>query len=344
MTMKCPQIFDTRITNSLSRETTASPPATGKRGVTAFLSSSAMTTDRPPSADGTGSGEGTILHCEWDNTDNGGWNAQLFIADNDSGNKKPFVAVRGMRQGTWTAWDPLVNTSGATMKGQLKTSFQTSVAMGSYGSAQTTVENFINEVRYSSGCSGSVSIGTAYTKNGVTISTGWYNFMYMPHRSGGVNGSGTGAGDNISYGNCFLFGMNNANGRYIIRVSSGSIQEVSKLVTTIELNQTPSTSGLSPYSSRCTISNGGIYSIGNQVFVTMKLKIDASLSANNYWTVVGGFPAPSYEQALACSGINKNGTALSAYVKSDGYLVITTDNAALASGDYVTVGGWYLKA
>ena len=118
------------------------------------------------------------------------------------------------------------------MTGQLKTSFKQSVAMGSYGSSQSTIEGLVGEVRYSSGCSGSANIGTAYTLGGVTIPTGWYNFSWMPHRSGGVNGASS--GDNCNYGNLLLFGMNNTNGRFIIMVSSGSIQEVSKIITTIE--------------------------------------------------------------------------------------------------------------
>ncbi|MBQ1570045.1 MAG: hypothetical protein IIZ78_02880 [Clostridiales bacterium] len=133
------------------------------------------------------------------------------------------------------------------LKGQAKTSFKSSIAMGSYGSAQTTVPNFIDEVRMSSGCAGSVSIGTAYTKNGVTINAGWYNFMYMPHRSGGVNGSAS--GDNCNYGNCFLFGMNNTYGRFIIRVSSGSIAEVAQIYTSIE-RYTRSSAGTLDWSSQ----------------------------------------------------------------------------------------------
>ena len=131
--------------------------------------------------------------------------------------------------------------------GQAKTSFKSSIAMGSYGSAQTTVPNFIDEVRMSSGCAGSVSIGTAYTKNGVTINAGWYNFLYIPHRSGGVNGSAS--GDNCNYGNCFLFGMNNTYGRFIVRVSSGSIAEVAQIYTSIE-RYTRSNAGTLDWSSQ----------------------------------------------------------------------------------------------
>ena len=137
--------------------------------------------------------------------------------------------------------------SGGTMTGQLLTSYKTSVAMGSYGSAQTTVPNLVDEVRFSSGCCGSASIGTAYTANNVTIATGWYNFMYMPHRSGGVNGSAS--GDNCNYGNLFLFGMNNTNGRFIVRVSSGSIAEVAQLYTSIE-RYTRSNAGTLDWSSQ----------------------------------------------------------------------------------------------
>lgn len=95
------------LTYSDSRETSADLVVTGKRGITAILSSSAMTTSRPTGYTGD-SAEGTIIHCEWDN--NGGWNSQLFIGDNDNANGKPFVAVRGQKSGTWTAWDKLAGS------------------------------------------------------------------------------------------------------------------------------------------------------------------------------------------------------------------------------------------
>ena len=126
----------------------------------------------------------------------------------------------------------IIGSSGGTMTGRLLTSFNSSVAMGSYGSSQQTVDGLVDEIRYSSGAAGSASINTAYTKSGVTIATGWYNYFYMPHRSGG--NSGAADGDNVQYGNLFLFGMNNTNGRYVVRVSSGAIQEVAKLITTVE--------------------------------------------------------------------------------------------------------------
>lgn len=107
-----------------------------------------------------------------------------------------------------------------------QTSFKKSFAMGSYGSSQTTVDGFVAEVRYSSGAMGSVSIGTAYTHNGVTIPIGWYNYIYSPHRNGGL--SGAAQGDNCNYGNLFLLGMNNDNGMFRININSSSIYNVYK--------------------------------------------------------------------------------------------------------------------
>ena len=116
--------------------------------------------------------------------------------------------------------------AGGTMTGQLKTSFKESVAMGSYAAAASTIPNLCTELRYSSGAAGSCSIGTAYTKDSITIATGWYNFIWVPHRSGGVNGAAS--GDNCDYGSLYLSGMT-VSGCYMIRFSSGAITELKNL-------------------------------------------------------------------------------------------------------------------
>ena len=109
------------------------------------------------------------------------------------------------------------------MTGQLKTSTWSSIAMGSYGSSQTTIPNFCNEIRKSSGATGSVSIGTSFTKGSVTIYATWYNFIYAPHRSGGKNGAEF--GDNTSYGTLILSSMTATTYRtYILRVSGNSAE------------------------------------------------------------------------------------------------------------------------
>jgi hypothetical protein len=74
---------------------------------------------------------------------------------------------------------------------------------------------------------GSVSIGTAYTNGTITIATGWYNFLYIPHRSGGVNGTAT--GDNCNYGTLLLMGMTINNACYRIRYASSAISEVVRI-------------------------------------------------------------------------------------------------------------------
>jgi len=117
--------------------------------------------------------------------------------------------------------------SGGTMTGQLKTSFKSSIATGSYAPSATTIPNLCTELRYSSGCMGSFSLSTAYTYGGITVPTGWYNFLWIPHRSGGVNGNAS--GDNCDYGTFLLSGMNNANGMFRIRYSNGSIQECRRI-------------------------------------------------------------------------------------------------------------------
>lgn len=126
----------------------------------------------------------------------------------------------------YSANGEICGKSGFTMTGQILTSFKTSVAVGSYGTAQTTIPNLVDEVRFSSGCMGSVSLGTAYTKDGVTIATGWYNFSYVPHRSGGVNGSAS--GDNCNYGTLTLWGMTVNTGIYVIRIASAAINSLHK--------------------------------------------------------------------------------------------------------------------
>ena len=119
-----------------------------------------------------------------------------------------------------------------SLTGQLKTSFKSAVATGSYAPTANTVPNLCTELRYSSGAMGSVSINTEYTKDGVTIPTGWYNFMWIPHRSGG--NSGAASGDNCDYGVLYLTAMTMSSSFYLIRFSSGSITEVKNVLANDE--------------------------------------------------------------------------------------------------------------
>lgn len=125
-----------------------------------------------------------------------------------------------------------VAKAGDTMTGQLKTSFKESVAMGSYEADANTIPNLVNELRYSSGCCGSVSITTAYSGSPSSVPTGWYNFLWIPHRSGGVNGAAD--GDNCNYGRLFLRGMT-VNGEFEIRYSNNSISYCRELISSANI-------------------------------------------------------------------------------------------------------------
>ena len=122
-----------------------------------------------------------------------------------------------------------VNINGTLqMSGPIQTSFKSSVAMGSYQAAATTVPDLVEELRYSSGAMGSVSLSTAYaTSNGGTINAGWYNFIYSPHRSGGS--SGAASGDNHNYGTLILSAMTSNDRMWTIRVTSGTIAQSKRI-------------------------------------------------------------------------------------------------------------------
>lgn len=210
---------------------------------------------------GTSSARSNALTVDWDGNVNIASGAKYKIngndlsksdiglgnVDNTSDANKPISTAQQ------TALDGKVSKTGDTMTGQLLTSFNSSVAMGSYGATATTVPNLVEELRFSSGCMGSANIGTAYSASGYTIATGWYNFIYTPHRSGGVNGQAS--GDNCNYGNLFLLGMNNNNGQFIIRVANGAIAQVIKLVEENTLSNYATTSALGSYALKTDLDS-----------------------------------------------------------------------------------------
>lgn len=102
--------------------------------------------------------------------------------------------------------------------------------MGSYAATSSTIDALCTELRYSSGAMGSVAIGTAYTKNNITIAATWYNYIWIPHRTGGVDGSAS--GDNCNYGTLILSAMNSTTNTYILRFSSSTVAELTKVSTT----------------------------------------------------------------------------------------------------------------
>lgn len=93
--------------------------------------------------------------------------------------------------------------------------------------ANNTVPNLINELRYLNGAMGSVSISTAYTASSVTLPTGWYNYLWIPHRQGGIDGAA--AGDNCNYGCLLMLGMTVGPSMFWIRYSNGAVAYMKKL-------------------------------------------------------------------------------------------------------------------
>lgn len=116
--------------------------------------------------------------------------------------------------------------SGGTMTGQLLTSFRSSVAIGSCEITSGSMEDIMGILRYSSGCMGSFNLTTAYGN----VPTGWYNYIYTPHRTGGTNGAAVTGNDNGDYGNLLLMGMNNTNGTWRVRFSSGAIASSARII------------------------------------------------------------------------------------------------------------------
>lgn len=121
-----------------------------------------------------------------------------------------------------------------------------------------------------------------------------------------------------------------------------------QIATTAFVNNafTPSlvSTGLSVYNSRCTITSGtGYYKVGKMVFVQLRITIKTSLAANDYWTVLTGFPAGSWFAALSVAHRDKRG-GLNCYVTDSGELIVCTNSLALANGDELAIGGWYMTA
>lgn len=87
---------------------------------------------------------------------------------------------------------------------------------------------------YSNGCMGSFENKLTYTAKTPNIPTGWYNYLYIPHRSGGNNGGATVSEgqDNCNYGSMILMDMTATNGIYRLKYSSGTINSIEKFYTT----------------------------------------------------------------------------------------------------------------
>lgn len=93
-------------------------------------------------------------------------------------------------------------------------------AVMSYQATSTTLNDLINEVRYSNGCIGSCAITGV---SPMPTSSTWYNFIWLPHRFGG--NYGVASGDNCNYGTLLLFYMtSNTATWFTVHLTNGTIQ------------------------------------------------------------------------------------------------------------------------
>lgn len=119
-----------------------------------------------------------------------------------------------------TADSRFVNASGDTMSGNLvlDASHHLEHLGGVVNFSNSfeylpSIKSLIDAVRPLTGCSGSFNLSA---EDGL-LNTGWYNFIWMPHRSGGISG-----GDNGRFGTMLLveFGGNSA---WIVNYMNGAI-------------------------------------------------------------------------------------------------------------------------
>lgn len=85
-----------------------------------------------------------------------------------------------------------------------------------------SVLNAINQLKEGYGQCGSVYVDDCTYVN-VSISEGWYNFLWIPHRNGGKER------DNSNYGTLTLYPMNMTGNVYVIQYSQGKISMVKVL-------------------------------------------------------------------------------------------------------------------
>lgn len=112
--------------------------------------------------------------------------------------------------------DTKLSKTGGSMTGTLHTNVG-SVAIGSKEVAAGTLPELVNILRYQNGGMGSVNLTTAYSP----VAAGWWNYIYIPHRTGGSGG------DNSDYGNLILIGMTQSIGTmYTVTIGGGGIRNI----------------------------------------------------------------------------------------------------------------------
>lgn len=208
------------------------------------------------------------------------------------------------------------------------------VAFGYYATTATSVSALWTEVRYSSGCFGSITLSSAETLGSVSVPSGSYGFFYLPHRSGGKNGASQ--SDNCNYGTLYLAGVYSTyrSRFYSVACYSGNLQATtSKWLYSILFGQTAvtanSTSGL-PYTLNWSSTTGSITSNYTSTydrtphFVTIALNIKCN-TVSTSWTTSStraGSMTSTYAPlaAVYAAFSNSSGQTLQVQIATNGYI------------------------
>lgn len=150
-----------------------------------------------------------------------------------------------------------VHIQGAIADGRILTSAFANhgeVVNGAYAANSHTIPNLLDELRYSSGCMGSVSITTQFSGSNAIIPVGWYNYLWIPHRTGGLDGAAY--GDNTDYGQLLLFSMETpSKGYFDITYNSGTATSCVELISSLDMRTWLPSNGFDPLSG----SDKGIF-------------------------------------------------------------------------------------
>jgi len=174
-----------------------------------FLATGSMTEGKPTH------GDSMVLDLAWDNTGNGGWDEQLAVTGQGG------LQIRTMRSGTWQPWvtvydenhKPTPSDIGAQPSG-----YYTTASVIGTNTPDCTVDDIFELRKGTTGGVGSVNIKQKSSGLGSEIPTGWYNYIYSPHRTGI-------GGDNDRFATVILCPMTFSGESFILRYSSGVLAE-----------------------------------------------------------------------------------------------------------------------
>lgn len=117
--------------------------------------------------------------------------------------------------------------------------------------------------------------------------------------------------------------------------------KINDTISNIIKHNSLSTSGLTCIENRVIIKSGGYRQIGKICQVQLYLTGNATLAANDYWTLMSGFPPP-VNQYATLSAVQFTGTApINVYI-SGSSLGIVLGNQNITSGSVIFITGTYI--